>query len=185
MEWSEVDIQNAVWRNPKAKTKEKRDDHVVYLNQYAMGILKRVQEQPLRGDKWVWVSPKLDTSGSGDILIGHSLSRAVLRMRAEGLLKVEFTPHDLRRTFSTRMADMGVMPHVVEKCLDHLMEGVMAVYNRSTYEPERRAAMALWGDKLNELAPAPDSGPHLVQALERGSTRTRTPAFPKPATSRT
>jgi integrase len=66
-------------------------------------------------------------------------------------LKQTFTPHDLRRTFATRMSDLGVMPHVIEKMLDHKMEGVMAVYNRAEYWPERIAAMKLWGRELRKL----------------------------------
>ncbi|MDX2506661.1 MAG: tyrosine-type recombinase/integrase [Gammaproteobacteria bacterium] len=48
-----------------------------------------------------------------------------------------FTPHDCRRTFATMANDKGVMPHVVEKCLNHKMEGMMAVYNHAEYEQER------------------------------------------------
>lgn len=55
-----------------------------------------------------------------------------------------FTPHDLRRTAATRMADAGVEPFIVERVLNHTLEGVMAVYNRAEYESERvRAANVL------------------------------------------
>ncbi len=63
----------------------------------------------------------------------------------------DFTPHDLRRTFASRLADLGVAPHVIEKLLNHRMVGVMAVYNRAEYWPERMAAQTLWGKKLKEL----------------------------------
>jgi len=66
-------------------------------------------------------------------------------------LKQDFTPHDLRRTFASRLSDLGVMPHVIEKLLDHRMEGVMAVYNRAEFWPERIAAQRLWGIKLAAL----------------------------------
>jgi len=49
------------------------------------------------------------------------------------------------------MADLGVAPHVIEKLLSHQMQGVMAVYNRAEYWPERLAAQALWDAKLREL----------------------------------
>jgi integrase len=48
-----------------------------------------------------------------------------------------FTPHDCRRTASTRMNDNGVQPFIAERVLNHTMEGVMAVYNRAEYEQER------------------------------------------------
>jgi integrase len=62
-----------------------------------------------------------------------------------------FTPHDLRRTYATRLADLEVAPHVIEKLLNHQMVGVMAVYNRADYWPERLAAQKLWCRKLREL----------------------------------
>lgn len=63
----------------------------------------------------------------------------------------DFTPHDLRRTFASRLADLGVAPHVIEKLLDHQMVGVMAVYNRAEYRAERYAAQVLWGRTLSRL----------------------------------
>lgn len=65
-----------------------------------------------------------------------------------------FTPHDLRRTFATRTAELGVMPHVVEKTLNHTMEGVMAIYNRAEYETERVQAMQRWADELDRIITA-------------------------------
>lgn len=62
--------------------------------------------------------------------------------------------HDLRRTAATRMVDLGVQPHVVEACLNHLSghrAGVAGVYNRASYGPEKRAALALWADRVAEL----------------------------------
>ena len=72
----------------------------------------------------------------------------------------DFTPHDLRRTFASRLADLGVFPHVVEKLLNHKMVGVMATYNRSEYWPERVEAQRMWGRKLRELRknPRPEPG---------------------------
>lgn len=83
------------------------------------------------------------------------LSRAVKRMG------VTWTPHDLRRTMATRMSDLGVPPHIVEKCLNHSMTGVMAVYNHAEYLPERRAAWRLWAryllQRVREAKKSPES----------------------------
>lgn len=65
--------------------------------------------------------------------------------------KATFRPHDLRRTFATRLSDLGVAPHIIEKLLGHKMQGVMAVYNRAEYWPERVAAQRLWDRKLIRL----------------------------------
>ena len=58
-----------------------------------------------------------------------------------------WTLHDLRRTAATRMADLGVEPHIIEAALNHVSghkSGVAGIYNRSTYAAEKRAALDLW-----------------------------------------
>lgn len=62
-----------------------------------------------------------------------------------------WTPHDLRRTFATRVAGLGVAPHVVEKLLNHSLGGVLAIYNRHDYAEERVAASKAWADELARL----------------------------------
>ena len=49
------------------------------------------------------------------------------------------------------MAEIGVLPHVVESTLNHVSgakSGVSGIYNRSTYEAEKAAALARWGEHL-------------------------------------
>jgi len=48
-----------------------------------------------------------------------------------------FTPHDCRRTFVTLANSQGTPPHIVEKCVNHKLEGMMAVYNHAEYKEER------------------------------------------------
>jgi integrase len=56
-------------------------------------------------------------------------------------MKVEpFTPHDCRRTAATRMADAAVEPFVIERVLNHTLQGVLGTYNRGEYRDERIAA---------------------------------------------
>jgi integrase len=65
-----------------------------------------------------------------------------------------WTLHDLRRSFATRMCDLGVAPHIVEQILNHQSGhrgGVVGVYNRSRYEREVRTAMALWSDHVRSI----------------------------------
>ena len=61
--------------------------------------------------------------------------------------------HDIRRTLSTRLHDLGVAPHVVEQILNHQGHRgqVGGTYNKSAYEREVRAALALWEDHVRTL----------------------------------
>lgn len=52
--------------------------------------------------------------------------------------------HDLRRTFSTKLARLGTPLHVTEKLLNHAtgsVSGVVGVYNRYSYMDEMRVAI--------------------------------------------
>jgi integrase len=64
-----------------------------------------------------------------------------------------WTLHDLRRTFATRLAELGVAPHVIERLLNHVtgtMSPLARVYNRAKYMEEMRAAIELWESYLRE-----------------------------------
>ena len=63
--------------------------------------------------------------------------------------------HDLRRSAITGMANLGVLPHVVEAVANHQSGskgGVAGVYNRSTYGAEKVAAMSIWASHVVGLA---------------------------------
>jgi integrase len=62
--------------------------------------------------------------------------------------------HDLRRTVATRMAELGVQPHVIEAVLNHVSGhkgGVAGIYNRATYDKEKREALNLWAEHVTAL----------------------------------
>jgi integrase len=66
----------------------------------------------------------------------------------------DWTLHDIRRSVATRMADLGVQPHLIEQVLNHQSghkAGPAGIYNRSSYEREVRNALALWHDHLRSI----------------------------------
>jgi integrase len=66
----------------------------------------------------------------------------------------EWTLHDLRRTTATMMAELGVLPHVIETALNHVSghkAGVAGVYNRSKMTDAVREALQKWADYLDEI----------------------------------
>jgi hypothetical protein len=52
---------------------------------------------------------------------------------------------------ATRMRDLGVSSDVIERCLNHKPQGIVAVYQRAELLPERRAAFEAWGRELERL----------------------------------
>jgi hypothetical protein len=49
------------------------------------------------------------------------------------------------------MADNGIEPFIVERVLNHKLEGVMAVYNRAEYEAERIKAALVMEKTIKEI----------------------------------
>ena len=63
----------------------------------------------------------------------------------------QFTPHDLRRTAATFMAEMGTMDEVIDAILNHVKQGVIKVYNQYRYDKEKQAALEAWERKLQSI----------------------------------
>jgi len=63
--------------------------------------------------------------------------------------------HDLRRTFVTGMSSIGVPPHVVEACVNHVTgvakAGVAGIYNKYQYQPEKTEALAQWAAHVMKI----------------------------------
>jgi integrase len=137
LRWSEIDLDSAVITLPAARTKNKRQ-HVVPLSSAALSILKarpRVRDLVFgAGDRGftTWSHSK------------HALDAAIGKLPA-------WTLHDLRRSCATGLAELGVQPHVIEAVLNHVSghkAGIGGVYNRATYENEKRTGLARWAAHL-------------------------------------
>lgn len=62
------------------------------------------------------------------------------------------TPHDLRRTGSTMMRELGIPQDVIDRCLNHAETDVIkATYQQAKLEDEKRAAWLKLGAHLEKL----------------------------------
>ena len=132
LRWSEIDMTAATITLPAERTKNGRA-HTVPLSADALDILRSI---PHRNER------DLVFGGAGGFA-GWSAAKVRLDEKLGSAVK-PWTLHDLRRTGATRMADSGVQPHIIEAVLNHISGhkgGVAGVYNRSMYEPEKRAAL--------------------------------------------
>lgn len=67
--------------------------------------------------------------------------------KAEGLPLEPFTVHDLRRTGSTLLNELGFNSDWIEKCLAHEDgRSSRGIYNKAEYEHQRRHMMQEWAD---------------------------------------
>src|SRR5262249_18347997 len=66
----------------------------------------------------------------------------------------EFRLHDLRRTFASGLAALGIALPVIERLLNHIsgsFGGVQGVYQRFEFEVEKREALARWAQHVAGL----------------------------------
>ncbi len=150
MLWSEIDREGAVWRIGADRTKNGLA-HDVPLSAPALAVLEGLERREERDFVF----------GAGDgAFQGWSNAKSALDGRASAALGRTIAPwrlHDIRRTAATRLADLGVLPHVIEAVLNHVSghkAGVAGVYNRATYAAEKRAALALWASHVTALIQA-------------------------------
>jgi integrase len=92
-----------------------------------------------------WVFP--NASGLGR---RFGVQKAIQRVRRRA--GIDFRGHDLRRTAASNMASMGFPRFVIARILNHVETGVTAVYDRHSYDREKREALEAWGLRLEEIA---------------------------------
>jgi integrase len=83
--------------------------------------------------------------------------------RASGL---DFKFHDLRRTAASHMTGIGVSRLVVSKLLNHVERGITAVYDRHTYDAEKRAALMRWERHLMAIVAGEKAAASNIIALQ-------------------
>ena len=141
--WADIDLATGWWVIPEGVVKNKQQ-HRVPLSPLAIRLLKTAKKE-LGGSEYVF--PNL--SGDGSIR-PESVSKAVPRNVAS--FKIDyFRCHDLRRTAATQMASMGTPRTTVGKVLNHSEGGVTAIYDRYSYDAEKRKALNAWARKLERI----------------------------------
>ncbi len=137
MQWFEID--GDWWNLPEDRSKN-GIAHRVPLSGAAMEILDQMKE--LCCGKLVFPSVRYITSRGASQMNPSTMGAALARA------KVGYTPHDLRRTAATMMASIGVDPMTISRLLNHKQGGVTWIYNRYSYDREKRQALDTWSSHL-------------------------------------
>ncbi|WAX93632.1 site-specific integrase [Aminobacter sp. NyZ550] len=145
MRKSEVDLSRGSWTIPSGRTKNELT-HVVPLSSAALAIITDAVNAADDEDD----APLF--TRTGEPVESNAIAQAVRLKLQVG--KERWTPHDIRRTVATGMANIGIMPHIVEAVLNHISgfkAGVAGIYNRATYDTEKREALDRWGAHLASI----------------------------------
>ena len=151
MEWSEINLDTGIWSIPRDKAKNDHG-HDVQLSVEALAIIKTLPRV---------VGPYVFSTNGKTPVSGFSRAKERLDALMVKSLGHEVEPwilHDLRRSAATGMAGLRVLPHVVDRILNHTsgtIRGVARVYNRFEYLDERKAASEAWGRAVSAIIEGP------------------------------
>jgi integrase len=148
--WEHVDLGAAVWTVPAgtAKTDGGRSGKD-FLIPLAPSVVEWFHELKSLAGASVWALPTRKRSGPPqDKPIGMSTLNAALA-RLDGEWR-NFAPHDLRSTARSYLSELGVPVIVAERCLNHSVGGLVSIYDQHDYLEERRRALELWANFINQ-----------------------------------
>ena len=135
-DWSEIDLERALWTIPGGRMKADRE-HIVPLSAAALRIFKRMGE--------------LRTQGSDLVFPGTVRGKPLSDMTLTKVLRdmgLDCTAHGFRSSFRDWVSEETTFDGTVaEAALAHAIENkVEAAYRRGNLLEKRRALMAAWGD---------------------------------------
>jgi integrase len=115
--WDEVDFENAVWTIPKERMKRSKA-HNVYLSRQMLDIF--IALKTCAGNSRYVLPSRYDADSPMSRATFNRVTAAVVeRAKSERLPLEHFTVHDLRRTGSTLLNELGFNSDWIEKCLAH------------------------------------------------------------------
>jgi integrase len=147
---------NGVWEVPSSRAK----NHLTFmvpLPQQAIDVIATVP--PIKGEAGLVFTTNGKTPVSGFSKAKKALDTEMTKIAGQPIKP--WRVHDLRRTVSTIMNEspddggLGVAPHVVEACLNHISggakAGVAGTYNKAKYLSEKRVALQRWAVHVEGL----------------------------------
>ncbi|CAK2028835.1 putative prophage CPS-53 integrase [Vibrio crassostreae] len=162
--WDEFDFNSRVWHLPKERTKTGKAISIPIPEE----LLAWLKELSVRANGSEYLFPSRRASKRRGYISDDTLNHALAKLFGnKGYIKkskkelpnilgeqgVEhFVIHDLRRTCRSLLSELRVAPHIAEKCLNHKIKGVEAIYDHYDYFDERKAALTKLASKIKSIA---------------------------------
>jgi integrase len=137
---SELDLDARRWLLPAERSKN-RLAHVVPLTDPALKIVTAALADSW-SDQYLFPAAR----GTGH-MTGFGLRQAMERLFGPGYPTV----HDIRRTVGTRLSGLGVNRLTIDKVLNHKDTSVGGIYDRHSYDREKRQALDAWAREVDRL----------------------------------
>ena len=159
--WTEVNFEGQEWVIPPSKTKNGKE-HRIFISPFTADQFKRLNALTSAYSEWCF--PARDPANHANL---KSISKQIKdRTRTEVLKKRSnaagtlllgggaWTPHDLRRTAATTMAELGIVSDIIKRCLNQSDDDKLKrIYQRYEFTEEKRNAWMLLGEHLNNVFP--------------------------------
>ncbi|WP_440056095.1 tyrosine-type recombinase/integrase [Pseudoalteromonas sp. T1lg65] len=148
MRWEHIDFEDKIWTVPSENSKSNKTIRRPLTDKMIEILKNQGLVYGRNGVVFPGANPKKP-------ITTHSINQFCERMWSHLYKKSQvqkFVPHDARRSLSTLLSELGVLPHVTEKMLGHAMRGVMAVYNKHDYiSDQRKGYEVYWKHIINAI----------------------------------
>ena len=146
--WDEVDFEKALWSIPKERMKASKA-HNIYLSQQALDIM--IALRTCAGGSRYLIPSRYDADKCMSNATLNRVTQLIAERAKTNSLPLEpFTVHDLRRTGSTILNELGFNSDWIEKCLAHEDgRSSRGVYNKAEYAEQRRHMLQEWADMID------------------------------------
>lgn len=144
--WDEIDLEAKTWTIPAGRAKS-GNPHVVPITADLAALLATLPR--FKSGDHLFSTSCGRTSISG-------FSRYTARLLREMGNPPPFSLHDLRRTYRSRLSELGISERVAEMAISHgPRNGLLRVYDQHRYESEIRSANEAWHRRLRGLVSPP------------------------------
>lgn len=175
--WEHIDFEAKRWLIPSENSKNGLPLEV-NLSEFTLRHFKII-EQHRQSDEWLY--PARNKSRDGLHLCTKTITKQVTDRQRLTAMKGRssknatlvlpgghWTIHDLRRTASTIMGDLGIKPEIIDRCLNHKEQNrVRRTYQRYSYQSEMKEAWELLGKRLQGITAAEDVA--VIIPMQRGA----------------
>lgn len=143
--WSEIDFDKKIWTIPAERMKGKRT-HTIPLTTNILFIFESAKSLAvkLHGEDVRHVFPRLSKDTPYEIT--KTFKKTIASPSG-----FTFSPHDLRRTVSTRLQELEISHEVIEMILAHRLPGISEVYQKGIRSQQVKNALVIWHVELSRL----------------------------------
>lgn len=146
------------WTIPKQKTKGLHNERATDLRVPLVGRAEIVVRRRLEQAKGTFLFPSSRGTSMEQTVVQHGVyyrqpyCKIAPTHDRPRLTVTHWSAHDLRRTTRTMLATLGCPNEIAEAVLGHVQPGIVGIYNRHTYDRERRDWLTHLSRRLEEVA---------------------------------